>query len=222
MANEFIETFPALADLPGLVHGFILKNPDIDVKTDREEAMSRLQEHYHQSVESLGIPVTNLATGQQVHGNDLAICDGPDFPNNTNFSDTDGLITGTAGQFLGVYVADCGAVLIADPKNQTCAVVHSGRKGTELQIAPCAIMMMQENYGSDPRNLIVQLAPCIRPPAYDVDFAAAIIQNCIDAGVPANQVHDCGTCTSTDSDRYYSYRMEKGKTGRLFAVIGWE
>ena len=222
MSVPFIETFPALSDLAELKHGFILKNPDIDVVVDRDTAMARLQDHYHQCVESLGIPVASLATGEQVHSNDIAICDGDDFPNNPHFPDTDGLITSTAGQFLGVYVADCGAVLIADPVNRACAVVHSGRKGTELQIAPRAIMMMQEEYGSEPSDLIVQLAPCIRPPAYDVDFAADIIQNCIDAGVPAEQVNDCGTCTSSDPSRYYSYRVEKGKTGRLFAVIGWK
>ncbi len=222
MANEFIETFPALSELPGLVHGFILRNPDIDVKTDRDAALARLTGHYHQCVESIGIPLTNLATGQQVHGNNLAICDGEGFPNNQLFPDTDGLLTSTAGQFLGVYVADCGAVMIADPVNRACAVVHSGRKGTELQIAPRSILMMQEEYGSDPADMVVQLAPCIRPPTYEVDFAADIVQNCIDAGVPESQVHDCGTCTTSDPDRYYSYRIEMGKTGRLFAVIGWK
>ena len=222
MSSKYIETFPALSDLPNLIHGFILRNPDIDVKTDRDTAMSRLQEHFHRCVESIDIPVANVATGQQIHANNIAICDGDSFPNNTHFPDSDGLITSTAGQFLGVYVADCGAVLIADPVNRACAAVHSGRKGTELQIAPRAIRLMQEKYGSKPGDLIVQLAPCIRPPAYDVDFAADIVKNCIDAGVPESQIHDCGTCTSSDPDRYYSYRIEKGKTGRLFAVIGWK
>ncbi len=221
MPSEFIETFSALSELPGLVHGFVLRNPDIDVKTDRDAALSRLMDHYYQCAESLGIPVEHLATGQQVHGNNLAVCDGESFPNNHLFPDTDGLLTSTTGQFIGVYVADCGAVLIADPVNRACAAVHSGRKGTELKIAPRAVSLMQEKYGSDPADLIVQLAPCIRPPAYEVDFAADIARDCIGAGVPASQVHDCGICTSSDPDRYYSYRLEKGKTGRLFAVIGW-
>ena len=221
VCSRYIETFPALTGVPALVHGFILKNPDIDVVADRDTAVDRLKNHYHRCVESIGIPRSQLATGKQVHGNDIAICDGDGFPGNPDFPDTDGLITATAGQFLGVYVADCGAVFIVDPVNRACGLVHSGRKGTELQIAPRAIMMMQENYGSEPADLIVQVAPCIRPPAYEVDFAAAIVQDCIAAGVPADRVHDCDTCTTSDPDRYYSYRLEKGKTGRLFATVGW-
>ena len=222
MSHDFIETFPALSGLPGLVHGFILRDPEIDVKTDRETALSRLQEHYHQQLDELGIARSNLASGEQVHGNQIAICDGDKFPNDTHFPETDGLITGTLGQFVGVFVADCGAVFLADPVTKTCGIVHSGRKGTELQIAPRAIRMMQEKYRSNPEDIVVQLAPCVRPPVYDINFAADIVQNCIDAGVPESQVHDCGTCTSSDLDRYYSYRVEMGKTGRLYGVIGWK
>jgi copper oxidase (laccase) domain-containing protein len=34
------------------------------------------------------------------------------------------------------------------------------------------------------------------------------------------QVHDCGICTGCDLQSYYSYRMEKGKTGRMLALLG--
>ena len=222
MASEFLETFPALSELPGLIHGFVLRNPAIDVKTDRDIALSRLLQHYQQCVQSMGIPLEHLATGQQVHGDQIAVCDGDGSPGAPTFPDTDGLITATSAQFLGVYVADCGAVFLADPVHRACGVVHSGRKGTELKIASRAISMMEERYESNPSDLIVQLAPCIRPPVYEIDFAAKILRDCADSGVPAGQLHDCGTCTSSDPDRYYSYRVEKGKTGRLFAVIGWE
>jgi copper oxidase (laccase) domain-containing protein len=66
--------------------------------------------------------------------------------------------------------------------------------------------------------MIVQLSPCIRPPHYEVDFAAEIIRQCRVLGV--RNVRDCGTCTACDLRRYYSYRAEKGKTGRMLAVLG--
>ena len=140
----------------------------------------------------------------------------------TRFPETDGLATATTGQYLGIFVADCGAVFLADPVKRACAVVHSGKKGTELGIAPEAIRVMQEKYGSRAEDIVVQLAPCIRPPVYEIDFAAQIVEDCIAVGVPTEQVHDCGVCTSSDLDRYYSYRIEMGQTGRLFAVIGWK
>lgn len=236
-----IETFPALSGLPGLRHGFILRNPAIDVKTDRETALRRLEEHHHASLATLGIAREHLATGEQIHGDRIAVlsCRAeekprarngarsvspgmPSSPDCPRFPGTDGLVTNRPGQHLGVYVADCGAVFLADPARRACGLVHSGKKGTEQGIAPRAIQLMQREFGSVPADLVVQLAPCIRPPAYEIDFAAKILADCAEAGIPAKQIHDCGTCTTSDPERYYSYRKEKGRTGRLFAVIGWE
>ncbi|MEM9282248.1 MAG: polyphenol oxidase family protein [Verrucomicrobiota bacterium] len=219
--QSYIETFPALEALEGLVHGFVLKHPEIDVVTDRETALERLEQHHVEQLRELGVDRGHLATGGQVHGNTIVSLEPTEGPADTSCPETDGLVTATAGQYLGVFVADCGAVYIADPVRRVCALVHSGKKGTELKIATEAIQEMQEIFGSKPQNMIVQLAPCIRPPAYEVDFAAKILSDCEAAGVPANQIHDCGTCTTSDPDRYYSYRKEMGKTGRLFAVIGW-
>jgi copper oxidase (laccase) domain-containing protein len=39
-------------------------------------------------------------------------------------------------------------------------------------------------------------------------------------GVKPENLHDCGLCTSTDLQRFYSYRVEKGKTGRMLALLG--
>ena len=57
--------------------------------------------------------------------------------------------------------------------------------------------------------------------SYEIDFAAQIVADCAALGVPAGQAHDCGICTSSDPSRYYSYRLEKGRTGRMFGFIGW-
>ncbi|MDF1823231.1 MAG: polyphenol oxidase family protein [Verrucomicrobiales bacterium] len=220
--SPFIETYPALSAISGLTHGFITRHPDIDVKTDRETALLRLEEHHVNQLRELGIDRNHLTTGEQVHGKSVAAIDPAEAPEANRFGETDGLTTGTAGQYLGIFVADCGAVFLADPVMRVAAVVHSGKKGTELGIAPEAIRVMQEKYGSNPGDIVVQIAPCIRPPAYEIDFAAQIVDDCVAAGVPASQVYDCGVCTSSDLERYYSYRIEMGQTGRLFAVIGWE
>jgi hypothetical protein len=99
-------------------------------------------------------------------------------------------------------------------------VLHSGKKGSELGIASEGLRLMQEHFGSRPENVRVQLAPCIRPPAYEVDFASQIRQSCLEAGVLPENYADCGLCTSSDLARYYSYRMEKGRTGRMLALLG--
>jgi polyphenol oxidase len=97
-------------------------------------------------------------------------------------------------------------------------LVHSGRKGTELRIATNAVQQMADRFGSDPESMIVQLSPCVRPPHYEVDFAAEIVRQCRESGVKT--IHDAGLCTACHLGRYYSYRAEKGKTGRMLALLG--
>jgi hypothetical protein len=83
-----------------------------------------------------------------------------------------------------------------------------------------AIRAMQQHFGTRPENLVAQLSPCIRPPAYEVDFAAAIRLQANEAGLREENIHDDGICTSSDRQRFYSYRIEKGKTGRMLALLG--
>jgi purine-nucleoside/S-methyl-5'-thioadenosine phosphorylase / adenosine deaminase len=136
----------------------------------------------------------------------------------TNFPGCDSIITNQGSIALGIYVADCCAVYVVDPKTPAIGLAHSGRKGTELGVVTNAIRQMIKRFGSHPANMVVQLSPCIRPPHYEVDFAAEIRRQCRALGV--QHIHDSGTCTACDLGRYYSYRAEKGKTGRMLAVIG--
>jgi len=108
-------------------------------------------------------------------------------------------------------------VYLVDPVRNAIGLVHSGKKGTELRIVADAIRALEQHFGSRASDLIVQLSPCIRPPHYEVDFAAEIVRQCRDQGVTC--VHDSGVCTACDLDRYYSYRAEKGRTGRMLAFL---
>jgi len=119
---------------------------------------------------------------------------------------------------LGIHVADCCAVYIVDPKTPAIGLVHSGRKGTELGVVSNAITQMSARFGSRPSDLIVQLSPCICPPHYEIDFAAKIIEQCRAQGM--RKIHDSGVCTACHVDRYYTYRAEKGRTGRMLALLG--
>jgi hypothetical protein len=134
------------------------------------------------------------------------------------FPGCDGIITNQRGIALGIYVADCCAIYIIDRKTPAIGLAHSGRKGTELGVVTNAVEQMVDRFGSDPANMVVQLSPCIRPLHYEVDFAAEIVRQCRNLGV--KEIHDSGVCTACDVDRYYSYRAEKGKTGRMLALIG--
>ena len=118
---------------------------------------------------------------------------------------------------LGIYVADCSAVYLVDPVRRVIGLVHSGKKGTELGIVPAALAAMTARFGTRPGDVTAQLGPCIRPPWYEVDFAAQITAQCRDAGV--TRIADDGANTAADPERYYSYRREKGRTGRMLALL---
>jgi hypothetical protein len=218
------DQFPALNAIEISRHAFIQRIPGIDVSHDKAEVLERLDAAHREIRDANGFGDWPLFTAEQVHGNNIALVDravvsavlsGVD---GREFSACDGIITNQRGVALGIYVADCCAVYIVDPKTPAIGLVHSGRKGTELGVVTNAIRQMIERFGSDPADLIVQLSPCIRPPHYEVDIATEIIRQC--RALDVQQIHDSGTCTACDLGRYYSYRAEKGKTGRMLAVIG--
>ncbi|MFT5104423.1 MAG: copper oxidase (laccase) domain-containing protein [Pseudoalteromonas tetraodonis] len=209
-----IETFPELESLPGLVHGFIVRQAGVEVTTDREGTLERLQPGFDVSISELGLERERLARAEQVHGGVVAMVSDSGIS-----AGADGLITNTPSLALGIVVADCCAVYIVDPIKRAIGLVHSGKKGTEANISGTAIRQMSAAYGSSPRDLLVRLSPCIRPPAYEVDIAAQIREQVRQAGVPESSIHDDGTCTTSDLDRFYSYRAEKGATGRMLALL---
>lgn len=211
-----LEFFPALSRIGIVRHAFLGRIPGIDVATDRAAALDRLEAAHRALRTEVGLAGKKFATAEQVHGGDVAVIDSP-LAGDRCFAGADGLVTNQAEVSLGIYVADCGAVYLVDPVRRCLGLVHSGKKGTELAIVEKAIRSMQENFGSEPRDLVVQLSPCIRPPHYEIDFAAEIVRQARRAGV--EQVDDSGLCTASDLERYYSYRAEKARTGRMLALL---
>ena len=210
------EQFPALSTLHKVVHGFTLRVADIELSHDKMEVLARLDCVHREIRSEHGLGRVPFITAQQVHGERIGVVDEATAEDEC-FDSCDGLITNQRGVCLGIYVADCCAVFIVDPVHNAIGLVHSGKKGTELGIISNAINSMAEHFDSRFADLIVQLSPCIRPPHYETDFAAEIVRQCRDLGITA--VNDCGVCTACDLNRYYSYRAEKGRTGRMLAFL---
>lgn len=218
MNFDLCETFPTLDALGGLVrHAFVRRIPGVDVAMDKAEVLEALTPWHHAAVERLGFSVENFWTAEQVHGAEVAQVP---MGGSRHILGVDGLMTNQPGVMLGIHTADCGAIYIVDPGRNAIALLHSGKNGSQLGIVKRAIAAMEKAFGSRPQDLIVQLAPCIRRPAYEVDFPSQIHIDALSAGVPPSQYHDCGTCTHADPEKYYSYRRELGKTGRLLALLG--
>lgn len=220
VTEEFPFLFP-LNSIPGVRARWVERIPDLPISGDRDEAMIQLRPAHQAALSGFAGPSTRCWRAEQVHGNTVAMVPGspeiiaadglPCVPA------ADGLITCEPGIVLAIYVADCGAIWLADRKTRAIGLLHSGKKGTESQIFQQALDQMTENFGTHPEDVTVVLSPCIRPPDYDIDFAAEIGRQAERAGV--GNFIDCGLNTASDLSRFYSYRKELGKTGRMMALI---
>ena len=208
-----LDRFEALSRLP-VRHGFVRRVPGIALSNDKSAVLASLDKVHRRARRELGLNV--FATAEQVHGKEVAVIDSS-LKRDHCFKGCDGLITNQRDVALGIYIADCCAVYLVDRKSRAAGLVHSGKKGSALGIVGNAIELMRERFRVDVPDLIVQLSPCIRPPHYEIDFAAQITRQCRDAGV--DEIHDEGICTACDLSQYYSYRAEKGRTGRMLALL---
>ncbi len=214
--EPFLDRFRSLQAL-NVPHGFVRRVAGIEVANDKAAVLANLDQVHRRARSELGLENRAFATARQIHGNQIAIIDLP-LASNECFEDCDGLITNRRDVALGIYVADCCAVYLVDRRHRAVGLLHSGKKGSALGIATNGLELLHDRFGVGPADLVVQLSPCIRPPHYEIDFAAQIVEQCRAAGV--GEIHDSGICTACHLERYYSYRAEKGRTGRMLALLG--
>lgn len=218
------EAFPfldILNKIPGIRAGWIERIADLPISGARDEAMNLLRPRHAAAVIDFAGPSAHWWRAEQIHGTDVAVI--PGAPQNIApdglpiVPGVDGLITRQSGVVLAIYVADCGPIWLADQATGAVGLLHSGRKGTEGNILDAGLVAMEQSFGTRRENVTAVLGPCIRPPDYDVDFAGQINQQAHDARI--GNFFDCGLNTAADLSRYYSYRRELGKTGRMMAMI---
>lgn len=207
-----------ISGLPGFHPCWIPRLDDVDVLGDRDFALRNLAPHHDTIVASAFPEAATRHHAEQVHGNRVSVIITPPDEKNLTHPGVDGLVTDLPNQLLAIYVADCAAIYLADPVKRAVALLHSGRKGTEGNILGEAVSTMQSAYGTDPAHLICVVSPCIRPPDYEVDIATMIRAQAAELGI-AN-FHDSCENTAADLSRHYSYRIEKGQTGRMLALLG--
>lgn len=161
-----------------------------------------------------GMP-KDYVTAEQIHGAAVAVARRED--SGKVVPAVDALITWEKNLSLVIRVADCGPIWIHCRKTGAIGLIHSGRKGTQVGVVGVTIRKMKEAFGAEPKEMVALLGPCIRPPHYEVDFASEIIRQLEKEQI--GQVVNSGLCTASDLTRFYSYRAEKGQTGRHFAAL---
>jgi len=188
-----IESFPVLDAIPSIQHAFTLRTSE---DTRAEEFQERLLHHF-------GYPAA--ATAAQPHGNGIAVVTGPG-----RVADVDALITHQPGLPLIIRCADCAPVFIVDLSTPAIALIHAGKKGVQLNIIGATAQRMTG-------PCIAVIGPSIGPCHYEIDLWTRIERQLREDGI--QDIHNLRICTACHPDRYFSYRAEKGKTGRMFALL---
>ncbi len=180
-----------------------------------------------------GLESKNIVMLDQVHGD--RIIEMTDLPDRDlpSAGEADGFITNTKGLALVIRTADCVPVFIYDSRNQVVGAVHSGWKGTNLNITGRCIELMKNKYGSQGEDLKIFILPSIGPDMYEVnedvarffpgeridrdgkifvDLWANIEKSCRAEGVPQAGIYNPRICSRTSHDDFFSHRF--GDAGR--------
>jgi hypothetical protein len=198
------ETFAPLRQIPSITHAFTLRTSD-DTKADDFEV---------RALNSLGLSSSQFASAEQTHGSGVAAV----FETtNERVPMVDALVTATKNLPLVIRCADCAAVFIVDQRTPAIALVHSGKKGTLANIVENTLIVMTQRFGTDPGDCLAFISPSIGPCHYEMDLWSSIEAQLRKAGV--RDVHNPRVCTACHLDRYFSYRAEKGNTGRMLAIL---
>lgn len=183
-----------------------------------------------------------LATLTQVHGVVVHEAKGEVGPALAPpLGEGDALWTEQPGAVVGVRVADCVPVLLADPEGRRVAAVHAGWRGAVNGVLEAAIAALVAR-GTRPPALRAAVGPHLLTCCFEVGdevaqqfrarFGAGVVrtgaarphvsllasvrQILESAGV--GQVEALEHCTSCDR-RFFSHRRDRGQTGRHLAYV---
>ena len=217
-------TLPALSKIPFIVHGFTHRKLDSGQNFNLNLYDCNQKNHDKNNLKKLthliGFPSAPVISCHQVHLSKIINVDlQKNTPQEIRKMQGDGLLTNQPNVILAILTADCLPILLIDKKQKAIAAIHAGRNGTMLSIVEAAIERMRILFGTIPEDLIAGIGPGIKKCCYEVDLFEANIEQVIKKGVLKENILNLDQCTSCRNDIFFSYRAEKGKTGRMFGFI---
>ena len=196
-------------------------------------------EQIHKTAEFIlkpqGLKASQLALGKQIHGTHSSSVNKPGV-----YEGSDGLFTTQPGIILGIQVADCAAILIADTKNGVIGAFHAGWRGAVGGMVSKGVSQMLKA-GGEPRYMHCYISPCISLKNFEVgeevaaqfpdqfcdydsyekphvDLKKFLQAGLMEACISEKNIERSDQCTMASS-RFFSYRREKEHSGRMLAGI---
>lgn len=143
---------------------------------------------------------------------------------------------------IGVRVADCVPILMADPMSGDVAAIHAGWRGIVAGVVSEAMARLRA-----PRVVLAAIGPCIGQCCFEVnvdvaekiarasagagvvvrrqddkawvDLRAAVRAQLFSVGPTDIRVDDVVGCTKHEPDRFHSFRRDGDQSGRMLAAI---
>ena len=145
----------------------------------RDTSLTR-REAYERFCEAIAVDAHTLVVMPQIHSAEVRVVDrtmGGHGIYTPPVFECDALVTDSAGTALGVRVADCVPILLADPGAKVIAAVHAGWRGTVGDIVGKAVRKMCY-LGASAEDIRAAIGPHISMANYEVgeEVARAVLE----------------------------------------------
>ncbi len=253
--------FAGLGSLPGMSHFYTTRQggvsdgclSSLNLSFTRGDDPTNVQENFARVAAAFETTPDHFALTSQVHDTKIGVVtkelSGCGVTKPAAWNDVDGVITNVPGIILGIFVADCVPLLFADPVHKAIAASHSGWRGTVGRMGAVTLRRMNEEYGTDPKDVYVGIGPSICQDCYEVsddvaeefkkvfpehvdeilidkhnghqqlDLWEACRITLIEAGVPKDHIEVTDLCTCENAEVLFSHRASQGKRGNIGGFI---
>ncbi len=196
------------------------------------------EEDRKQLAENTGLMSKNLVVPKQVHGNKVQFC-----KISGELANTDAIISNSENVVLSIQVADCIPLFILEKNSNMFGLVHAGWRGTAKGIVSKTINEINK-YGRSQKDIMALIGPSIKQCCFEIgpevadefsndylvqgsddrsflDLQGVVKNQLMNAGIKDENIIDLDECTCCQPDKYYSYRRDGNRAGRMIAICGW-
>ena len=173
-------TYPLLESTGIIKHGFSTRVGGVsegvcstmNLSFSRGDDENAVRENFRRMANALDVEEDSFVFSQQTHTTNVRKVTledkGKGLTRKLDYQDIDGLITNVPGLCLSTFYADCVPLYFVDPVKKAIGLSHSGWRGTVGKIGCVTVQKMQEEYGSNPENIIAAIGPSICQDCYEV------------------------------------------------------
>lgn len=138
----------------------------------RGDDENNVRMNFERLCEKIGISPYDMVFSDQVHKINIEVVTqkdrGKGFHKERDLSSVDGLITKDPNVALVTFYADCVPLYFLDPTNKVIGLAHAGWKGTAKKIGLKMVERFINEFGTNPKELLIAIGPSIGPCCFEV------------------------------------------------------